>query len=186
MMIQENINSLVSEIMNLFDSQQKADKAVFQNLMDILADRWNNKPFPNNLLSRFKEKPAVYKVAFEDVLKEELAKDTELGDILSAAMSGKKSVKAESAKIPELTSEEIKVLKVLEQIGGGSPIDIAVEGMLDIEQTRKTAERLWHKGLLLSHPLKDPDAKRFFTFSELNRDVYKKLLEGSNDSHTDS
>ncbi len=79
-----------------------------------------------------------------------------------------------------MSEAEIDVLKALEQAGGGgSPIDIAVEGMLDIEQTRKTAERLWHRGLLLSHPLKDPDAKRFFSFSDLNKDVYKKLLEVS-------
>jgi hypothetical protein len=38
------------------------------------------------------------------------------------------------------------------------------------------AEHLWGKGILLSHRVQDPDAKRFFTFSHHGEDAYRELL----------
>ncbi len=77
----------------------------------------------------------------------------------------------------DLNTVEKDVLKALDHIGGGgTPIDIALEGMMDIERTRGVAERLWGRGFLLSHRMKDPDEKRFFSFSELGKEKYRKLL----------
>ncbi len=76
-----------------------------------------------------------------------------------------------------ISKEEKDVLKALDRIGGGgTPIDIALEGMLPIKKTREVAERLWGKGFLFSHRMKDPDEKRYFSFSELGEETYKKLL----------
>lgn len=75
------------------------------------------------------------------------------------------------------SDEELAVLRALDRIGGGgTPIDIALEGMLEIRKTREVAEHLWGKGILLSHRVKDPDAKRFFSFSHLGEDAYRELL----------
>ncbi len=82
----------------------------------------------------------------------------------------------------KLTESEKKVLKALDRIGGGgTPIDIAFEGLLDIKKTRNAAERLWGKGYLLSHRVRDPDEKRFFSFSEMGEETYKKLLKELDD-----
>ncbi len=75
------------------------------------------------------------------------------------------------------TDDEKEVLRALDRIGGGgTPIDIALEGMLEIRRTREVAERLWGRGLLLSHRVKDPDAKRFFSFSDSGESAYRELL----------
>jgi hypothetical protein len=75
------------------------------------------------------------------------------------------------------SDEELAVLRALDHIGGGgTPIDIALEGMLEIRKTREVAEHLWGKGILLSHRVQDPDAKRFFTFSHHGEDAYRELL----------
>ncbi len=81
-----------------------------------------------------------------------------------------------------LDQKEIKVLKALDRIGGGgTPLDIAFEGMLEINHTRKVAERLWSKGMLLSHRMKDPDEKRFFSFSDIGEQKYKELIKEFDD-----
>jgi hypothetical protein len=77
----------------------------------------------------------------------------------------------------KFSPEEKEVLKALDRIGGGgTPIDIAIEGMLGIKRTRDIAERLWGKGVLLSHRMEDPDEKRFFSFSELGKQQYRESL----------
>ncbi|MDM8556231.1 hypothetical protein QUF75_16025 [Desulfococcaceae bacterium HSG7] len=157
-------------------------RTVRQKLLDTLSEQWKSDSFAVKFLKRFKERPADLAPLLEDLLKEKLSKDRELANRLERIMFTKDIGETDASEVPKLSKTEINVLKALEQIGGsGNPIDIAVQGMLDIEQTGKTAEHLWHKGLLLSHPLKDPDAKRFFAFSELNKDVYKKLLEVSDE-----
>ncbi len=177
-MASENTENLISKIIKILLSDQEPGT---HQILGTLAQAWKSNPLASRILKQFEEKPAESSLLLEDLLREKLSKDKELLRLLNQIVFEKDTGEADSSQLPELSEVEIDVLKALEQIGGsGSPIDIAVEGMLDIEQTRKAAERLWHKGLLLSHPLTDPDAKRFFSFSDLNKDMYKKLLEVSN------
>ncbi len=171
-MANKNTENLISEIIKILLSDQEPGTRI----LNTLAETWKSNSLASRILKQFQEKPAESSPLLEDLLREKLSKDRELLDLLNRIVSEKDIGEIDASEVSELSEEEINVLKTLEQIGG---IDIAVEGMLDINQTRKTAERLWHKGLLLSHPLKDPDAKRFFSFSDLNRDLYKKLLEVS-------
>ncbi len=175
-MANKNTENLISEIIKILPSDLDTGTQVF----NTLAETWKSNSLASRILKQYEEKPSDSSPLLEDLLREKLSKDPELLNLLNKIVFEKDIGESEGSELSELSEAEIGVLKALEQIGGGgSPIDIAVEGMLDIEQTRKTAERLWHKGLLLSHPLKDPDAKRFFSFSDLNKDLYKKLLEAS-------
>ncbi|MCP4112998.1 MAG: hypothetical protein GY749_46970 [Desulfobacteraceae bacterium] len=175
-MSHKDTDNLISEIIKI----QRSDQEPGPHILNTLAETWKSNPLASRILKQFEEKTADSPLLLEDLLREKLSSDRELLELLNRIVFEKDIGEADDSKLSELSETEIDVLKALEQIGGGgSPIDIAVEGMLDIEQTRKTAERLWHKGLLLSHPLKDPDGKRFFSFSDLNKDLYKKLLEVS-------
>ncbi len=82
-------------------------------------------------------------------------------------------------KSAEVTEEELKVLKSLDRLGGGgTPIDIAVEGLMDLEKVRDNADKLSNKGILLSHRMPNPAEKRYFAFSEQGKEEYlKKLAE---------
>ncbi len=176
-MLEKNMDRLVSEIVQTLASGRDAEA---DHVLDAVSRKWAPDPLAIKIVQGLRKNPAEFSPLFEDLLREKLPKDEALADDLGRIASGGYGDELAASRAAELSRDEIDVLKALEQIGGGGdPVDIAVEGMLDIDQTRKTAERLWQKGLLLSHPLKDPDAKRFFSFSDLNRGVYKKLMETS-------
>jgi len=171
-----NMDRMISEIVQTLASDQDAEA---DQVLDAVSRKWASDPLAIKIVRGLRKNPSEFSPLFEDLLREKLPRDKALADDLGRIVSAGNADISNDSGSSELSREEIDVLKALEQIGGGNPVDIAVEGMLDIDQTRKTAERLWRKGLLLSHPLKDPDAKRFFSFSDLNRDVYKKLMETS-------
>lgn len=174
-MVKIDIKNLISKIQTILLSNRDSRSHL---ILDTLSERWKSDALASRILYRFRHNPEEFSPFLEDLCREKLPHDLKLAGILNQIAFEEDTAESSTA---ELSADEIDVLKALEQIGGGgSPIDIAVEGMLDIDRTHQTAERLWHKGLLLSHPLKDPDAKRFFSFSDLNRPVYKKLLETSN------
>lgn len=177
-MTEMQTNHLVSEIRKILVSDQDTRA---RRILQTLSERWKSDSLAHRILQRFETNPEDFSHFLEDLLKEKLPQNRELAEALHRIVLEKETDYSDASELAELSEQEIDVLQALEQIGGGgSPIDIAVEGMLDIEQTHKTAERLWRKGLLLSHPLKDTDAKRFFSFSDLNKGVYRKLLETSN------
>lgn len=176
-MAHSETDSLISTCIGILQSDDASTSGKARELMRVLSERWRTDTLASRILKRFEDKREDFSQFLEDLLKEKLAQDPELPGILRRIISDESTDAGNDAETSRLSDEEIEVLKALEQIGGGGdPIDIAVEGMLDIEQTRQTAERLWRKGLLLSHPLRDPDARRFFSFSELKKDMYRKML----------
>ncbi|GBC63796.1 hypothetical protein DENIS_4794 [Desulfonema ishimotonii] len=188
---------LLSEVMALLkpfarrgpdERARPADGDLSQTAAELakaIEEQWRDDPLVRGLLKEFQEKPEIFGPSLSEVLTRKLAEAPEqlerLGRILESAPPQNGMPRKAAAELselsPELSDDEKEVLKALDHIGGGgSPIDIAVEGMLDIEQTRILAERLWGKGVLLSHRMKDPDAKRFFSFSDMGKRRYQKLL----------
>jgi len=156
------------------DTEQKAAAS----LLDFLKDKLGSDEEAIGQLNWFVKNPKRYVQVFKDILQEKLSKDFDFAKELND-ISGKSGLPQIQFSLDtfSIQPDEQQVLKALDAIGGGGdPVDIALEGMLEIKKTEEVAQRLWSKGLLHAHRMKDSEAKRFFSFSDLGEKAYKQLL----------